>query len=90
MRLLCVSPRLRICRSGSHGSYRIAALFRDLTMRTSVFLLLLACRLAQCDPNPVEELQVETLVSRTSVSPSQLAGAVNTIAMNASVDSELF
>ncbi|TWW62180.1 Peptidyl-prolyl cis-trans isomerase FKBP11 [Takifugu flavidus] len=40
----------------------MAALFRDLTMKTSVFLLLLACRLAQCEPNPVEELQVETLV----------------------------
>lgn len=40
-------------------------------MKTNVFLLLLAaiaCRLTQCDPNPVEELQVETLVSKTSVS----------------------
>lgn len=50
-------------------------------MKTSLFLLLLACRLAQCDPNPVEELQVETLVSSTSVSPSQLAAAVKAIAM---------
>lgn len=73
VRLLCVSPRLRFCRSGSHESYRMAALFRDLTMKTSVLLLMLACRLAQCDPNPVQELQVETLVSKTSVPPSQLA-----------------
>lgn len=67
----------------------MAALSRELTMKTSVFLLLLACRLAQCDPNPVEELQVETLVSSTSVSPSQLAAAGNAIATNASFDSEL-
>lgn len=47
-------------------------------MKTDVFLLcfaVVACRLAQCDPNPVEELQVETLVSKSSVSPSQLAAA---------------
>lgn len=94
-RLLCVSPRLRFCRSGSHGSYRMAALFRDLTMKTSVFLLMLCfCRPAQCDPNPAEELQVETLVSKTSAPPPVTAGrnaaAVNTIATDASDDSELF
>lgn len=44
-------------------------------MKTTVFLLLLACRVAQCEPNPAEELQVETLVSEPSVSPSQLAAA---------------
>lgn len=71
----CASLRVSVCRSSSHGSWRMAALFRDSTMKTNVFLLLfaaIACRLARCDPNPVEELQVETLVSKTSVSPPQL------------------
>lgn len=78
--------------SASHGSWRMAAPFRDSTMKTSVFLLLLvaiACRLAQGDPNPVEELQVETLVSKASGGPSRLA-AGNTIALDASGDPQLF
>lgn len=66
----CASPPPS-CRSSSHGSYPMAALFTESTMKTKVFLLLLAaigCRLALCDPNAVEELQVETLVSKTSAS----------------------
>lgn len=79
-----------VCRSSSHGSYPMAALFMESTMKTKVFLLLLAaigCRLALCDPNAVEELQVETLVSKTSASPvtaGRSAAAGNTIASDAS------
>ncbi|CAG06772.1 unnamed protein product [Tetraodon nigroviridis] len=43
----------------------MAALFRDSTMKTDLFLLCLAvvaCTLARCEPSPAEELQVETLV----------------------------
>lgn len=48
----------------------MAALFQEFTMKTSIFLLLLAaftCGLAQGEQNAVEELQVETLVSETHV-----------------------
>lgn len=48
----------------------MAALFQKFTMKTGVFLLLLAaftCGLAHGEENEAEELQVETLVSGTRV-----------------------
>lgn len=51
-----------------HGSCLMATLFHKFTMKTSVFLLLLAaftCGLAQGEEQAAEEVQVEILVSET-------------------------
>lgn len=53
-----------------HGSHWTAAPFEDFTMKTGVFLLLLAaftCGLTLGEQDAVEELQVETLVSETRI-----------------------
>ena len=55
-------------RRSLRGSYRVAAVFQKFTMKTYTLLLLFAafaCGLAQGEDNAADELQVETLVSRT-------------------------